>query len=198
MAGLTVGGLRGHEHASGTGRRRRWKLILAGVAIGAFGLLAAVGGMIAGQIGDAVATLHPVAEATMPSAVRFDAESRRYDVSVTIRRGGSADSRASGTRCVVDLADGTTARLDGSRQAISTSTGGIASVGWFDAVAGPTTVRCTGDDGTRYVIDEHGTTDRIALWVALTGVAVLVVGAALIFAGALWTKPPKAAALTPR
>jgi hypothetical protein len=195
---VTVGGFSGHQQASGTGRRRRWKLILAGVAIAAIGLLAAVGGLVAGQISDAVSNLDPVAEATMPSPARFDAEPRRYDVAVTVRRRGTADSRAVETRCDVEFVDGTTARLDGSRQAIATSTGGIASVGWFDAVAGPTTVRCSGaDDGTRYVIDEYSTTDRIALWVALTGVAVLIVGAALIVTGALWTKPPKAA-LTPR
>jgi hypothetical protein len=173
-------------------------LILAGVAIGAIGLVAAVAGMVAGQIGDAVSSFDPVAEATMPSAARFEAEPRRYDVSVTVRR-GIAETRAAETACAIELADGTTTSLAGSRQAVATSSGGIASVGWFDAVAGPTTVRCSGaDDGTRYVIDEYGTTDRVTLWVTLAGVAVLLVGVTLLVAGALWVKPSKRAPLTPR
>lgn len=164
---------------------------MVGVLIGLVGLAATVAGAIGTVAYDQWARTDPTAEGTMPGRVQFDAHDATYEILLTRRRGANLESEASRTSCDVELADGRVVSIDGRFQAVSVSGGGTATVGSFDAVPGPTVVRCRGaDEGRRFVVDAVSTSER---WLSRSmwgGVIVLAVGVGILLLGLFWRRPP--------
>lgn len=124
---------------------RNWRRIKVGIAIAALALVVLLVGALlqVGVIGSQV--LRPTARGDVGETVSFEAEARRYDL-ILVRPDtvifDEFERIVGRTECQITLGDGSAATVDGGRQAISTETGLGATIGWFDAVAGPTTVRC--------------------------------------------------------
>lgn len=121
---------------------RRIKLGV-GVALAAL-VLAVIGALLqVGVIGAQV--LRPTARGDIGEAVTFDAEARRYDLFLNrseLELLDVVEEAAGRTVCDITYADGSKGTVRGSRQVLSTDTSLGASIGYFDAVAGPTTVVC--------------------------------------------------------
>jgi hypothetical protein len=111
-----------------------------------------------------------------------------------LQRRGSIDAEVAATRCTARLADGSERLLDGRFQAVSVSGGGTATIGSFDAVPGPTSVRCEGADvGRRFAVHAVGRWEQWtsrSMWI---GAVVLTLGLAVGLLGWFWRRQPSPA-----
>ena len=165
-----------------TVKKIRWKLVIAGIIVAVIGVLTLVGGAVASIVSTTASSIDPVAEARSPGTATFTAKATTYDVTM-VRERGESDT-ASGYRCTVTLADGSTLQLDGSRQNVSTESPSMKSIGSFDAVAGPTSVFCENSNGsTRFIVDEESTADRLLPYLIGAGVGLLLIATAMILLG---------------
>lgn len=176
---------------SGTRPRRRRSLVLGLwlTLLGVVGLV--VGGFVlAGN--QAAQVLAAADRAQVPDPLRFEAEDARYTVILLpspLGVGVPGDAVA-GLACDVVRADGSTVRIRGSRQGLSVETGVGATVGSFDAVAGPTTVTCdfvVGSNSSGYfvsVAEQRPGVTAIGLVGMVGGGLVLALGIVLTVLGA--------------
>ena len=113
--------------------------------------------------------------------VRFEAEAGDY--SILMLTPGSFENETVLERevarsvCAVQLADGTTATVNGNRQSVSTTTDKARSIGVFEAVAGPATVQCTRRRGLEILSREYVVTPGKAAFGTLAvpmGIAALL------------------------
>lgn len=169
-------------------RRIKFGVGLAVIAL----VLVVVGALLqVGALGSQV--LDPTARGDIGETVTFEAEARRYDLILNRTELDLIDvvERAvARTVCDLTLADGSTATVRGSRQVISTDTGLGASIGYFDAVAGTTTVRCDHNVSTGvllggYTVAESKQSLTVAsLVMILTGVLIGIAASMVIVSGA--------------
>ncbi len=90
--------------------------------------------------------------------IQFAADDATY--TLVLLRGDIANTddmeRAVGNiDCEVTFADGTTATVDGSSQAVAEVTDAGSTIGTFDAVAGAATVLCSSSTPSRLVLDVY-------------------------------------------
>ena len=170
------------------------------------GLMLIVGGIIAGTIGvvgivDAVSI--PEDEIAVNGIIgqpmqfeRTATDPQRWTVYIVTGASGedSTDTATGSTRCTATLSDGTTASINGARQATSVNLNGKASVGYFDAPIGPISVLCESSYGTYPVFVAEGG-PRLAVsdfGFVFGGVGALVIGIILTIVGARrrWVAAP--------
>ena len=157
-----------------------------GIGLTVIGVLVMIAGGLALAAAQAVARFTPAAEFDMPGEVTFEAEARRYGLSIFALGDDTGETNA--TRCTVTLANERQLELRGDRTVASVETAGGIRFATFDAPAGRTTVACEyggtlGPDSigdTRLVVAPVSTTARIGMYVLLGGVAVTLVGVLLI------------------
>jgi F0F1-type ATP synthase membrane subunit c/vacuolar-type H+-ATPase subunit K len=174
-------------------RRRRWGLIIAGIVVGVVALGAVVGGGVLTYAGAVASEVDPEAEGRTPGVVTFEADAGTYEISVVgSRRGEGSSTMASSTTCAVALSDGTRVTVDGRVQAASTTVGRIASVGSFEATAGPTTVACeaAGMD-VRFIVDDRSDSERLGMLLLFVGLGLCLVSAAVILLGVFVPRRPQ-------
>lgn len=127
-------------------RKKRWPAVILGAIAVVAGAVAMAMGIL--SLIDASGDLldERVGEAGIPGGtVSFEADDGPYSIilltpgfhnSVTVER------QVGAAVCEVDLSDGSTSTIRGSRQGMSVSTDDGSTIGWFTATAGPTTVTC--------------------------------------------------------
>lgn len=170
-------------------RERPFKigLWLAGVGVALF-----IAGMLLFTVLGAAEILGAVDRAAVGTPITFEAEDRTY--AVVFIRGELDESNyreraVANMRCDVTTADGASLTVDGSSQAVASETDFGSSVGTFDAVAGPTTVRCdfVRDPGgllQNYAVAPERQGAKIASWVLLgLGALVTLVGVGFVITG---------------
>lgn len=147
------------------------------------GIVAAGGFALASE--QRIQDLTADARGDIPGSVRFTAEARKYNVLLGFNT--NADI-AVDARCEARLADGNVKRMRGDRQAVSIE-GVAATIGAFEAVAGPTEVVCgwadAGDDReVRFSVAKVQTTLRtVALVLLGAGLLVIGIGLLVLFRG---------------
>lgn len=170
--------------------KRRWGLVIVGIIVAVIGLITLIVGAVAGLVEQTRSSLDPEAESRAPGSLVFDADDDTYIVSVEGERYVSDSSAAANVVCTVTLADGRTLELDGGSQGISEETANIATVGNFDAVAGPTTIACTSPDDIRFFVDDESDVKKFGTIGMIVGAILLVIGASLILFGVFVRKKP--------
>lgn len=167
------------------GSGKRWGSVAIGVALLFFGTVSIAVGGFALAAEQSVNVLDSDAEGRVPGVLTFDAEDRRYVVSLQF----ASESLANDTRCDVRRANESVVKLRGDVQAVGVSAGRRHSVGEFDAVEGRTEVDCRfverGDAASARV---YVSTVRSGFrWFAYTGIGVgivlLLLGGAALFRG---------------
>jgi hypothetical protein len=174
------------------GRKKiRWAWVVMGIVVAVFGLMITIGGALVSVASDTLASIDPDGEARTPASIEFVAERATYKVSLVGERETGSASLATNTTCQVRLANEQRLTVDGTVQAMATTSGNIASIGSFDAVPGPTTISCDaeGRPNMRYIVDRQSELDSAALWIVIGGVLLLCVGTCLILGGIFWRKP---------
>jgi hypothetical protein len=172
--------------------RRRWGLMVLGIAVAAVGLVALIGGAVAGAIDQTRSSADPIAESRTPQPLVFDAENETYLVSISGERFGADVSIVSNTRCTIEQSDGSTAELNGAVQAIGETTGNIAKVGSFEGFPGETTVTCVSSrQDVRFFVDDEGDLHRYGTIALLVGAVIALAGTGLILVGVFTRKPAR-------
>jgi hypothetical protein len=171
--------------------KRRWWMFVVGLLILLFSLVPLVVGGVLLVAEGAVNVADAEAEDTFPDAdLSFTADGgQQYDIFLSGRRVTEGD--ASLVNCQITHPDGEQAEVDGTVQAVAVE-GAVSSVGSFDGVEGFTEIRCTGlDGGERIYIGRDRPGLELAGWIGIgAGVAGVLLGLALLFAGLFWRKPP--------
>jgi hypothetical protein len=139
----------------------------------------------------------------IPGSAKFTAEEGRYNVLLNLRNRLNRrvfSSYVNNARCEARLADGTVKRMNGQTQ--GTSVSGVApTIGAFEAVAGPTEVRCAWDRERdqlgQFTVAPVNETLRLFAFVGIgIGVAIVLLGFWLLFrrkggpAGPVAPSPP--------
>ena len=160
-------------------------LWLTGVGVAMF-----VVGVLLFTILSGAEVLAAVDRAEVGTPITFDAEARTYRVVFIRGEIEELNFRAvSNMRCDVITADGASATVDGSSQAVASESEFGSSVGTFDAVAGPTTVACdfVRDPGgllQNYAVAPERTGAKIAAYVLLgLGSVVTMIGVRFVITG---------------
>ncbi len=177
------------QQAGPSPRRRRWGLVVIGIILAFFGLGLLVVGAILGAVEQTRSSFDPVAEARTPGTLIFDADDDLYRVAIQGERRRVDASIAANVRCTVELANEATIELNGGRQSISETTGNIASVGTFDAVAGRTRITCRApQDGVRFFVDDESSLQSLGNVGVISGSITAAIGAVLILLGVFTRK----------
>jgi hypothetical protein len=161
--------------------RRRLRI---GIGAAAAALVLLVLGVLASEVRGALALVDPVARGDRQEPMTFEASVQRYDLFVAPAYPitGFMDGEVVSTRCEIAFADGTTAAVRGDRQVASEETSFGRSVGYFDAVAGETTVVCDNRGGSelfdRFLVVPRSSVLRWVSW-ALLGIGAVLGGVAV-------------------
>lgn len=133
-------------------RARKWGWLIAGAVLAIAGLIAAVEGTF-GVFGSgdgvgeqqASGTIGQLDSGAGARTAVFSGQSGTYTVWLIDGTvvSETLDQRVNATECFIELQGGETARIDGSRQAISVQEGDTATIGWFDAPEGEVRVNCS-------------------------------------------------------
>ena len=167
------------------GSTKRWGSVALGVALLFFGTVSIGVGGFALAAEQSVNSLDTEARGRVPGALTFDAEDRRYVVSLRF----AAESLANDTRCEVRRANESVVKLRGDVQVVGVSAGRRHSVGEFDAVEGRTEVDCRFvERGEAAGADVYVSKVRTGFrWFAYTGIGaglvLLSLGGAALFRG---------------
>lgn len=150
-----------------------------------FGTLSIVVGGFTLAAEQSLNVLDSEVEGRVPGTLSFDAEERRYVVSLQF----ASESLAHDTRCDVRRANESVVKVRGDVQAVSVNAGRRHSVGEFDAVEGSTEVEC------RFVERGEAASARVHVskvregfrWFAYTGLGVgvllVLLGVGFLFRG---------------
>ncbi len=170
-------------------RRRPLRI---GIALGVIGVGLFAAGVITLSATENAEVLGAVDRVAVGSPITYEAEARSYSL-VFLR--AELDTEAfrrravANLRCEVELADGSTALVEGRRQAVYSEFALGSSIGTFDAPSGPTTVRCDfvrnpGGILQNYAVAPNRQAVKIVGWV-LSGVGALLsmIGISLVVIG---------------
>jgi hypothetical protein len=159
--------------------------MISSIFVGAFGALAILGGAVVKALDSVIPVIDPVAEATTPDPLVFDALSGEYQLSVSQLSGDELVSLA-GISCTATLADGTVAQISGRDSAPPVDVNGRRSrnLGGFTAVAGTTTVTCTATGPPVLVsVGESLPVEEVGQAVLVGGIVICGLAAALLVVG---------------
>ncbi len=133
----------------GVERRRRPVWLGIGVVLTSVGAALLTLGILDAAGGSGLEVEDALAVSTVPNGTAtFTAAAGPYTLVLLtpgLENATEVERQVGATTCEVELADGRRATVDGGRQAQSIVTGELSTVGWFTAIEGQTTVRCTYD-----------------------------------------------------
>jgi len=170
---------------------RRQRPFRIGVWLAVAGVAATVLGSVLLIGHQAVQVLAAEDRTSIPDPLRFEASDGAYAVLLLPPALGDtiAGDAVAQLTCDVELANGSTTVLRGSRQGQSLETSAGESVGSFEAVAGPTTVRCDfigSPDTLGYfvaVAPQRKSVEVVGLIAVVGGILAVLAGAGLIYVG---------------
>lgn len=130
-----------------TTRKRGMVRLVLGTALTGIGLAATIVGAIETASDSSRAIDNAVGAAQVPGGtVTFQSTGGDYTIFLLtpgrFTNSDEVERQVASTECAVEYADGGDSTIRGSRQASSVTTDAGATVGWFTAVPGPTTVTC--------------------------------------------------------
>lgn len=159
---------------------RNWRRIKVGIGMAVAALVLVIAGAVLQVVATGSQVLRPTARGDIGETVTFDAEARRYDLTLNrteLELVDVVERAVARTVCDVTLADGTTTTVRVARQVISTDTSVGASIGYFDAVAGPTSVRCDHNVSTGVLLGGYTVAETRQ---SLTIASLVVIGVGLL------------------
>lgn len=162
------------------------------------GLVLTIGGGVTLAVSQNAEAVLAADRAEIPTPLQFDAKDAHYRIMLLrdplIEDFGGVDAQL---LCDIELADGTTQKIDTSRAAIRSESDLGIELGSFDAVAGATTVTCDWRSGIDRGLWFYSVAPSSA-GVGIVGIIVLVVGILLLVLGGMFLIRSRTRELTKR